>query len=165
MLSGKERLEHVQHMCIDLAYEFWYSVRKIQEEYSAEERIALFQKSNDIYDAIYEKDDMPIKLSRKMRNYQGMAEVALKKGQVDKGLTYMTKAAECARMHDCLPEKVYSECMLFNCHPYDRTWEAKPCIELRKELLSDFETEDKFYGEIRNEEAYRNLIASLKEVI
>lgn len=165
MLSGKERLEHVQHMCIDLAYEFWYSVRKIQEEYSADERIALFQKSNDIYDAIYEKDDMPIKLSRKMRNYQGMAEVALEKGRVKEGLTYMTKAAECARMHDCLPEKVYSECMLFNCHPYDRSWEAKTCIKLKKELLSDFETEDEFYGEIRNEEAYRNLIASLKEVI
>jgi len=36
---------------------------------------------------------------------------------------------------------------------------------LKKELLSYFETEDEFYGEIRNEEAYRNLIASLKEVI
>ena len=165
MLSGRERLEHVQHMCIDLAYEFWCSVRKIQEEYSVEERVALFQKSNDIYDAIYEKDDMPIKLSRKMRNYQGMAEVALKEGRVEEGISYMKEAAECAIRHDRLPEKVYSECMLFNCHPYDRTWEAKPCIELKKELLSDFETEDEFYGEIRDAEAYRNLIASLKEVI
>ena len=163
MLSGKKRLEHVQHMCIDLAYEFWYSIRKILDEYSADEQIELFKKSNAIYDAVYENDDMPIKLSRKMRNYQGMAEVSLKVGRIEDGIAYMRDAAECATIHDALPEMVYSKCILFNCHPYNRAWESKPCIELKKELLSDFETEDEFYGEIRNTEEYKRVISMIGE--
>ena len=161
ILSGKERLEHVQHMCMDLAYEFWYSIRTIRDEYSDDEQIELFRKSNAIYDAIYENDDMPVKLSRKMRNYQGMAEVSLKAGRIEDGIGYMKDAVECAITHDSLPEKVYSKCILFNCHPYDREWEAKPCIELKKELRSDFEIEDEFYAKIRDTEAYRQIIELL----
>lgn len=161
MLEGEERLEHVQHMCIDLAYEFWLSIRKIYDQYSVDEQIELFKKSNAIYDAIYENDDMPIKLSRKMRNYQGMAEVTLKVGRIEDGLKYMKKAAECAIIHDELPEKVYSKCILFTCHPYDRKCEAKPCIEFKKELLSDFETEDEFYGALRDRVEYKRIIKML----
>jgi len=97
-----------------------------------------------------------------MRIYQRMIEAVLKKGWVEEGIAFMKEAAECAIRYDSLLEKVCSESMLFNCHPYDRSWEAKPCIELTKELLADFETEDGFYVEIRNEEAYRNRIDSLK---
>lgn len=161
MLTGKERLEHVQHICMELAYEFWLSIRKIYDQYSTDEQIELFQKSNAIYDVIYENDDMPIKLSRKMRNYQGMAEVSMKAGRIEDGFKFMEKAVECANTHDKLPEKLYSKCILFNCHPYDRKWEAKPCIELKKELLSDFETEDEFYGEIRGRKEYRQIMGML----
>ena len=162
ILSGKERLEHIQHMCIDIAYEFWYSIRKIQDEYSDDEKIELFRKSNAIYDAIYENDDMPIKLSRKMRNYQGMAEVSLKAGRIEEGIGYMKEALNCAVIHDGLPEKVHSKCILFNCHPYDRVWEAKPCIALKKELLSDFETEDEFYSGIRDMAEYKQIVEMLR---
>ena len=38
-LEGKELLEHVQHMMIVLAYEFWYSIRQIRDNYTSEEQI------------------------------------------------------------------------------------------------------------------------------
>lgn len=154
-LEGKELLEHVQHMMIDLAYEFWYSVRQIRHNYTDAEQLALFQKSNDIYDAIYETDDMPVKLARKMRNYQGMAEVSLAAGNVADALGYMKYAAECAAKHDKLPEMVESKAILFNVHPYDRKCEA--AMNLCQELWKDFETEDEFYKDIRGKQEYREL--------
>lgn len=154
-LEGKEQLNHVQHMMIDLAYEFWYSIRQISNNYTVAEQIELFRKSNDIYDAIYETDDMPIKLARKMRNYQGMAEVSLSAGNVDDALDYMKSAVECAVKHDKLPEMVESKAILFNVHPYNRNCEAT--MNLCKELLNDFETEDEFYKDIREKQEYREL--------
>mgnify|MGYP003291280750 CR=1 FL=1 len=159
-LEGKELLEHVQHMIIDLAYEFWYSIRQIRDNYTSEEQIELFRKSNAIYDAIYETEDMPIKLARKMRNYQGMAEFSLMNKDVKNGLLYMQKAVECAVKHDKLPEIVKSKAILFNQHPYDRKFEASRNI--KEELKRDFETEDEFYKEIRNMEEYREIIKLLK---
>ena len=159
-LEGKERLEHVQHMIMDLAYEFWYSVRQIRENYSSEEQIELFKKSNAVYDAIYETDDMPTKLVRKMRNYQGMAEVSLLNKDKEKGFLYMRKAVECAVKHDTLPEVVIPKDILFNQHPYDRKYEAfmHICAELKK----DFETEDEFYEELRTTKEYKEIIGRLE---
>ena len=159
-LEGKELLEHVQHMMIVLAYEFWYSIRQIRDNYTSEEQIELFRKSNAIYDTIYETDDMPIKLARKMWNYQGMAEISLTNKDVENGLLYMKKAVECARKHDELPEIVKSKAILFNQHPYDRKFEASRNI--KEELKRDFEIEDEFYKEIRNMEEYREIINLLE---
>jgi transcriptional regulator with XRE-family HTH domain len=159
-LSGREKLEHVQHVIIDLAYEFWYSIRQIEENYSAEEKILLFQKSNAIYDAIYETDDMPVKLTRKMRNFQGMAEVALSESDADSGLKYMEEAVNCAVKHDNLPNVVSSTSLLFNQHPYNRTCEKT--MNVKAELLHDFETEDAYYKDIRSTQTYHVLIDKLK---
>ncbi len=74
----------------------------------------------------------------------------------------MRKAVNCAVLHDKLPKVVTSKCILFNCHPYDRKWEYKECLDLKADLLQDFETEDEFYKEIRGTEEYHNLIAELK---
>ena len=87
-LAGKELLTHVQHMMIDLAYEFWYSIRQISDNYTSDDQISLFKKSNAIYDAIYETDDMPVALARKMRNYQGMAEISLLNKDINNVLMY-----------------------------------------------------------------------------
>ena len=157
-LEGEALLEHVQHMNIDLAYEFWYSIRRIMDFYSAEEKIALFQKSNAVYDAIYETDDMPVKLVRKMRNFQGMAEVALTEGDTEIGLRYMEQAVQCAVKHDALPDVVASQAILFNQHPYDRSYEAVKNI--MPELLHDFEMEV-FYSEIRESERYKRVVEKL----
>lgn len=157
-LQGKDLLKHVQHMMIDIAYEFWYSIRRILDNYTAEEKIALFKKSNDIYDAIYETDDMPIKLTRKMRNYQGMAEISLTEGDSTSGLKYMEFAAKCAIMHDELPEVVKSKAILFNQHPYDRKHE--PVKDIKVELLRDFKTE-KFYDNIRTSDEFKEIIQKL----
>jgi hypothetical protein len=158
-LKGKEKLKHVQHLIIDLAYEFWYSIRQIQENYSAEEKILLFQKSNAIYDAVYETDDMPVKLTRKMRNFQGMAETALLEGDTVSGLKYMEEAVNCAVLHDNLPEVVFSAALLFNQHPYDRNCEKNKNV--KSELLHDFETENEYYGKLRSTKAYQELIKRL----
>ena len=160
-LEGKELLIHVQHMMMDLAYEFWYSIRQIKDNYIPDEQIALFEKSNAIYDAIYESDDMPVALARKMRNYQGMAEVSLLNKDVNKGLIYMKKAVECARKHDELPEIVDCKALLFNQHPYDRKYEA--VMNICDELKRDFETEDEFYENIRDTEAYKDIINMLEK--
>lgn len=79
---------------------------------------------------------MPVALARKMRNYQGMAEVSLLNKDVNNGLTYMTKAAECAIKHDKLPEIVDCKAILFNQHPYDRKYEAvmNICGELKRDF-------------------------------
>lgn len=160
-LEGEERLVHVQHMIMDLAYEFWYSIRQIRENYSPKEQIELFKKSNAVYDAIYEKDDMPTKLVRKMRNFQGMAEVSLLNKDVEKGLSYMREAVECAVKHDELPEVVHVKDILFNQHPYDRKYEATMhiCAELKK----DFETEDEFYEGVRTMKEYQKMIGMLEK--
>ena len=155
-LEGKELLIHVQHMMVDLAYEFWDSIRQIRDNYTSNEQIELFRKSNAIYDAIYETDDVPVKLARKMWNYQGMAEVSLMNKDVKNGLLYMQKAVECAIKHDKLPEIVKSEAILFNQHPYDRKFEASRNI--KEELKRDFEIEDEFYEEIRDMTEYREII-------
>ena len=159
-LTGKEKLNHVQHIIIDLAYEFWYSIRQILDNYNTDEKIELFKKSNAIYDTIYETDDMPIKLTRKMRNYQGMAEVSLTDGRIEDGLKYMEEAVNCAVIHDRLPEICPSTSILYNQHPYQRKYEAMPNI--KPELLKDFETEDEFYSKIRKLEEYKILIEKLK---
>ncbi len=158
-LEGKERLEHVQHMIVDLAYEFWYSVRQIRENYSPEEQIELFKKSNAVYDAIYETDDMPTKLVRKMRNFQGMAEVSLLNKDEENGLMYMRKAVECAVKHDALPEVVRPKDILFNRHPYDRKYEAY--MHICPELKKDFETEDEFYEGLRGGKEYQEMVGML----
>lgn len=159
-LEGNELVTHVQHMMIDLAYEIWFSVRRIREYYMPDEQIALFEKSNAIYDAIYETDDMPVKFVRKMRNYQGMAEVSLLNKDVNNGLIYMKKAVNCAKKHDELPEIVKSKALLFNQHPYDRKYEK--VMSICDELKCDFETEDEFYEKIRDMEEYKNLINLLE---
>lgn len=142
-LRGKELLTHVQDEIVNpIAYEFWFSVRKIGDQYAPNERIELYKKSNAVYDALYETDDVPFKLSRKMRNYEGMAEVCLEEKRVGEALAYLRQAAECAAVHDALPEVVESKALLFSCHPYDRKWES--CLKLREELLHDVETEDEY---------------------
>lgn len=158
-LEGKELLIHVQHIMLDLAYEFWYSIRQIKHNYTPDEQIVLFEKSNAIYDVIYETDDMPVALVRKMRNYQGMAEVSLLNNHIDKGLIYMKKAVECAIKHDKLPEIVECKAILFNQHPYDRKYEA--FMNICDELKRDFETEDEFYESIRDTETYKDIINML----
>ena len=158
-LQGKELLKHVQHMVIDIAYEFWYSIRQIMDNYSPEEQIKLYEKSNAIYDAIYETEDMPIKLARKMRNYQGMAEVSLLNNDIANGLKYMENAANCAITHDMLPVVVKSEAILFNQHPYNRSYEAEK--NLREVLLHEFESEDEYYKKIRENEKYKQITGKL----
>ncbi len=161
-LTGDELREHVQdNIIIKLAYEFWFSIRKIRGQYSPDEQIDLFKKSNAIYDAIYETEDVPFVLVRKMRNYQGMAEVCLENGMESDAYRYMDEAAECAIIHDKLPKIVKSKALLFNCHTYDRKHESKPYLQLRKELLHDFETEDEFYSSIRATAEYRQIITKL----
>lgn len=160
-LTGTEQLKHVQHLIMDLAYEFWNSIRKIRHHYKPEEEIELFKKSNCIYDAIYETDDMPIKLSRKMRNYQGMAEVSLQNGWIEEGFRYMEEAVHCAVIHDELPDITYSKSLLYNVHPYDRQYEATKF--LKPDLLHDFETEDEFYETVREMEKYKELITMLQK--
>lgn len=163
-LDGDELKQHIQdNIIIDLAYEFWFSVRKLQEFYSPAEQIELFRKSNMIYDVIYETDDIPFKFTRKMRNYQGMVEVCLENGMKDEAFGYMRKAAECAIEHDKLPSVVESEALLFNCHPYDRKWERKDKMKLCDVLLNDFETEDDIYSEIRETTEYMEIVDILKK--
>ena len=160
-LAGDELLEHVQdNILIVLAYEFWFSVRKIRDQYTPDEQIALYQKSNAIYDAIYETDDVPFKLTRKLRNFQGMAEVALNENRIDEAFLYMKQAAECAVLHDKLPPVVDSKAMLFSCHPYDRKWESKPYLKIAEDLRHDFETEE-FYKNVRDADEYHAILAIL----
>lgn len=161
ILEGEDKLKHVQHKCFNLAYEFWYDIRQIRHFYSAAEQIELFKKSNAIYDAIYENDMLPIKLVRKMRNFQGMAEAALSDDNVKAGLEYMEQAVNCAEIHDKLPKVVEVNSLLFNQHPYDRQWESSEYLVVSKELAYDFENEDEFYASIRETERYKILLARL----
>jgi len=162
-LDGDELKNHIQdQIIIKLAYEFWFSIRKLKKFYSPTEQIELFTKSNMIYDVMYETDDIPFKLTRKMRNYQGMVEVCLENGMKDKAFGYMYEAVKCAMAHDKLPRVIQSDALLFNCHPYDRKWERKADLKLCEELLHDLETEDKFYAKIRETEEYKEIINMLK---
>ncbi len=162
-LEGDALKEHIQdQIVVKLAYEFWLSVRRLKEFYGPAEQIALFEKSNAVYDAIYETNDVPFVLTRKMRNYQGMAEVCLKNGMEQDAFDHMREAAACAVAHDALPETVSSRAMLFDVHPYDRRWESKENLNLCGELLRDFETEDEFYGNIRGTAAYGEIVGQLK---
>ena len=162
-LDGDELKQHIQDdIIMTLAYEFWFSVRKLKKFYSPAEQIELFKKSNAVYDVIYETDDIPFKLTRKMRNYQGMVEVCLENGMKDEAFGYMREAAECAIEHDKLPRVVESKALLFNCHTYDRHWESKADLKLCEELSHDFETEDEYYAEIRGTVEYKEIIKMLK---
>ena len=163
-LQGEALKEHIQdQIVVKLAYEFWLSVRRLKEFYGPAEQIALFEKSNAVYDAIYETADVPFVLMRKMRNYQGMAEVCLKHGMEKEAFVHLREAAECARIHDALPPVVHSEALLFNVHPYDRDWESKTDLCLREELLSDLAQEDEFYGGVRSTPAYAELVELLQD--
>ncbi len=160
-LKGDELLTHVEDdIILTLAYEFWISIRKIGDSYTPDERIALYKKSNAVYDAIYETDDLAFKLTRKMRNYQGMAEVSLFDGRTDDGLSYLREAADCAVRHDALPQVVESAALLFRAHPYDRRYEGH--FEACRSLLHDLETEDEFYADVREQDAFRAILAMLK---
>lgn len=159
-LRGDELLTHVQdNIMLKLAYEFWISIRKIGKSYTPDERIALYKKSNAVYDAIYETDDLAFKLTRKMRNYQGMAEVSLTEGRVEDGLAYLREAADCAICHDALPQVVESEALLFRAHPYDRQYEGT--TNLRAALLRDLEAEDEFYAGVRETDVFREILTML----
>ena len=82
-------------------------------------------------------------------------------GNVSNAFNYMNDAVNCATAHDNLPEIVKSKALLFNCDSYDRKIEYKPYVQLRKELLHDFETEDEFYEPIREKEEYKKIILKL----
>ena len=71
------------------------------------------------------------------------------------------KATECAIKHDKLPTTVNCKSILFNQHPYDRQYEA--VMNVCEELKHDFETENEFYGSIRDMEAYRKIINLLEK--
>ena len=162
-LGGDELKQHIQDdIIMKLAYEFWFSVRKLKKFYSPAEQIELFKKSNMIYDVMYETDDIPFKFTRKMRNYQGMVEVCLENGIKEEAFGHMREAAECAIEHDKLPRVIESQALLFNCHTYDRHWESKADLKLCEELLDDFETEDEYYAEIRETVEYKEIINMLK---
>lgn len=160
-LRGDELLTHVQDdIILKLAYEFWFSIRKIGDSCTPDERIALYQKSNAVYDAIYETEDLAFKLTRKLRNYQGMAEVSLKEGRIEDALGYLREAADCAVRHDALPGVVESEALLFRAHPYDRRNEGFP--NMRAALLRDLETEDEFYADLRENAGFREILSLLQ---
>ncbi|MBQ7645867.1 MAG: helix-turn-helix transcriptional regulator [Clostridia bacterium] len=159
VLTGDEQKKHIQHLCIDLAYNFWHYVRRLKKFYTHEEAIELFKKSNAVYDAIWETDDMPVKLVRKMRNYQGMAEESAALGRDEDVLKYIKLAAECAVLHDALPPVTESASLLFDMHPYDRQYEAS--MNVRPELLDDLEHEDEFYAGVRDTEEYKKIIGEL----
>lgn len=159
-LQGDELLTHVEdNIILKLAYEFWISIRKIGDSFTPDQRIALYQKSNAVYDAIYETDDLGFKLTRKLRNYQGMAEVSLTEGRTADGLAYLRQAADCAVCHDALPMTVESEALLFGAHPYNRAYEGTP--NLRAAFLHDLETEDEFYAPVRDTAEFRDILAML----
>lgn len=160
-LTGKDKLKHVQEACIDLAYEFWYAVRQIKGFYNTDDRIELFNKSNAIYDAIYEKDKMPIALLRKMRNFQSMAEISLLSGREEDGFYYMEIATECAKIHDKMPKVCDVNLLLYNQGPYDKEKEPEPNMELKKVLLKDFESQNDIYGKYRSKDRYKAIIAAL----
>ena len=159
-LRGDELLTHVEdNIILKLACEFWISIRKIGDSFTPDERIALYQKSNAVYDAIYETDDLGFKLTRKLRNYQGMAEVSLTEGRTTDGLAYLRQAADCAVRHDALPMTVESEALLFGAHLYNRESEGNP--NLRAAFLHDLETEDEFYAPVRDTAEFRDILAML----
>ena len=159
-LDGDELLCHVQdNIILKLGYEFWLSVRKLANSYAPGERIALYDKSNAVYDALFETDDLAFKLTRKARNFQGMAEEAFLMGDCDRAFAYLRLCADCACKHDALPDVVSSGALLFRAHPYDRRHEGYPC--LRAELQHDLETEDVFYAGVRETAEYAEILSML----
>jgi hypothetical protein len=72
----------------------------------------------------------------------------------------MEEAVNCAVKLDNLPNVVSSTSLLFNQHPYNRTYEKT--MNVKAELLHDFETEDAYYKDIRSTQTYRDLIDKLK---
>ena len=91
-----------------------------------------------------------------------MAEVKLTSSDTEAGPEYMSQAVALAEKHDALPPVVEVNSLLFNKHPYDRKWEYKENLELRAELLYDFEHEDEFYGSLRKTKKYKELVKRLK---
>ncbi len=162
LLTGEALRTHVQdEIILKLAYEFWLSVRKLLDSYTPDERIVLYAKSNAIYDACYETDDVPFKLVRKMRNYQGMAEQAFLLGRQEDGFAYLHLAAREAEKHDSLPMTVQSAALLWNAHPYEREYESFP--EIVPVLRHDLETEDVFYGAVRGDARFTGILAQLND--
>jgi len=160
-LRGDDLLTHVEdNIILKLAYEFWISIRKIGDSFTPDERIALYQKSNAVYDAIYETDDLAFKLTRKLRNFQGMAEVSIKAGRTEDALAYLARATDCAIRHDALPMVVESEALLFRAPPSDRQYEGD--VNLRAAFLRDLETEDEFYAELREMAEFRAILEKLR---
>lgn len=160
ILQGEDKKIHVQKQFITLAYECWYGVRAIRYFYSPAEQLELFKKSNAIYDAIYERDDMPEALSRKASNYQGMFECAMEMDQIEDAIKYLECAVECAIIHDDLPMIVESENLLFNTYPYQRQYEYE--TNLKQMLIGEFETEE-LYDKLRDNSKFKELLDTLKK--
>lgn len=126
------------------------------------ERIAILDKSNKIYELIYENGDYHFHNVYLSTTYRIMAALALLDNNTEQTLKYLEKAVEHAIAFDTLPPKIKHTSLLVNTLEHDLLNTTKNYTHSwSKETLDKLEQER--YDVIRSDERFIKLIEKLKE--
>ncbi|MBQ8512155.1 MAG: helix-turn-helix transcriptional regulator [Clostridia bacterium] len=160
ILSGDERVDTVQGGVQRWVWCLYYWVWKMRadDHYSADEKIALYQKVIGMYEIIYENHDHLFGLRRTLCAYQDMAELWLELGETGECMASLSKAADYAVLHDALDLTGRPTSLLINRISYD-AW--TPDQQNARELLAKDMQEESRYDGLRETDAFRAILAKL----
>lgn len=119
LLDGKEQAVHILEADIaKVCYRYKASVLKLLNHYEPREQIELLQKSNAVYNAVYETDDCYSVLKEKADNYVRIAEICAHLGEAEKARENIDQALLIARKHDSITYGTRSQALLCGCEKY-----------------------------------------------
>lgn len=119
LLDGEELVSHIlQGDVAKYCFRFKTSILKLLKHYDSRQQIALLQKSNDIYDAVYENDDCVSALKEKADNCVRIAQICVSTGDSRAACEYITRALQYAVRHDEIPFGAQPTAILCGCEKY-----------------------------------------------
>jgi transcriptional regulator with XRE-family HTH domain len=169
-LTGEERIRAVQESISGLAEAFWMLIRRLADadycfegKWSAEERIALLEKSNRLFELVYDQGDYLYYHIRLADNYRGMAALSLLGGNTDNAVEFLGKAVEHTIAFDTLPLKAKHTSMLVNAMEYDKyNTSVNNPHNWSYILLHDFLPQER-YDVLRENSKFKELVDRLRQ--
>ncbi len=117
-LKGSRKIEHIQWTMGRLLMSYRHLLCRLTKEdwYSEEEKITLYRKMLAIFELHAEEGEWNVGLSLSDRLYEDIAECYLRKGEPDKAIDTLKKAAENAVREDSVDPETQKRSLLRN-HP------------------------------------------------
>lgn len=168
LLNGKELIHSVQTNISSFIAAINLEIYNLADvncqkglEWTNAERIAMIDKSNKLYELIYENGDYHFNSINVSTNYRTMAAFAINDGNKDQTIDYLEKAVEYAIVFDTLPDKIKHTSLLVNDLEHETLYTSKNFQHSLSKATLDKMQEER-YDVIRNDERFITMVKKLK---